>query len=45
MERKIFIQEDNFDRARKLIQENSGKRIIFPLKTKKHAGRFWKKKI
>ena len=29
MERKIFIQEDNFDRARKLIQENSGKRIIF----------------
>ena len=29
MEGKIVIQENNFDRARKLIQENSGKRIIF----------------
>jgi ribonuclease P/MRP protein subunit RPP1 len=29
MEGKIVIQEDNFDRARKLIQENSDKRIIF----------------
>lgn len=29
MERKVVIQENNFDRARKLIQENSGKRIIF----------------
>jgi len=29
MEGKIVIQEDNFDRARKLIQKNSGKGIIF----------------
>jgi ribonuclease P/MRP protein subunit RPP1 len=29
MENKIFIQEDNFDKARKLIKENSGKKIIF----------------
>ncbi len=29
MEGKIIIQEDNFDKARKLIRENSGKRIIF----------------
>jgi len=29
MEGKVIIQENNFDRARKLIQENSGKRIIF----------------
>ena len=29
MEGKVVIQEDNFDRARKLIQENSGKKIIF----------------
>jgi RNase P/RNase MRP subunit p30 len=26
---QIFIQEDNFEKARKLIKENSGKRIIF----------------
>jgi ribonuclease P/MRP protein subunit RPP1 len=29
MEEKILIQEHDFDKARKLIQENSGKRIIF----------------
>jgi len=29
MEGKVIIHENNFDRARKLIQENSGKRIIF----------------
>ena len=29
MEGKILIQEDDFDKARKLIHENSGKRIIF----------------
>jgi ribonuclease P/MRP protein subunit RPP1 len=29
MERKIVIHENNFDKVRKLIQENSGKRIIF----------------
>jgi ribonuclease P/MRP protein subunit RPP1 len=29
MERKIIIQENNFDKARKAIQENSNKRIIF----------------
>ncbi len=29
MKKKIIIQEDNFDKARKLIQENSDKRIIF----------------
>src|SRR4030043_1256693 len=25
----VFIHEDNFDRARKLIKENLGKKIIF----------------
>ncbi len=29
MEGKIFIQENNFDKARRLIQENSDKKIIF----------------
>lgn len=29
MEGKIIIQENNFDKARKAIQENSNKRIIF----------------
>jgi len=29
MERKVIIHENNFDKARKLIRENSGKRIIF----------------
>jgi RNase P/RNase MRP subunit p30 len=29
MEGKVIIQEDNFEKARKLIHENSGKRIIF----------------
>ena len=29
MEGKIVIQENNFDRARRLIHENSGKKIIF----------------
>lgn len=29
MEGKVIIQENNFDKARKLIRENSSKRIIF----------------
>ncbi len=29
MERKAVIHENDFDKARKLIKENSGKRIIF----------------
>lgn len=29
MEGKIVIHEDDFDKARRMIQENSGKRIIF----------------
>lgn len=29
MENRIFIHENNFDKARKLIRENSGKKIIF----------------
>jgi len=29
MTEQILIQEDNFDRARKLIKENSNKKIIF----------------
>ncbi len=29
MEKKFFIYETNFDKARKLIKENQGKKIIF----------------
>lgn len=29
MEGKVIIQENNFEKARKLIRENSGKKIIF----------------